>query len=86
MIPLDNKGQISLSREGPVREFNSLSLRPSTNLSPIRNGSGGVQNIVGMMPASSMDNQLKLRQLEMNLLDFKGAVDRRLVAFNEDMP
>ena len=76
-----------MSREGPVREFNSLSLRPSTNLSPIRNGAGGgVSNIVGMMPTSSMDNQLKLRQLEMSLLDFKGTVDRRLVAFNEDMP
>ena len=38
VIPLDNKGQISLSKDGPQREFNSMSLRPNSNLSPIRPG------------------------------------------------
>ena len=33
VIPLDSKGQISLSRDGPVREFNSLSLRPMRSAS-----------------------------------------------------
>jgi hypothetical protein len=37
VVPLESKGQISLSREGPTRGFNAaLSLRPSSNLSPLR--------------------------------------------------
>ena len=39
VIPLDNRGQINLSKEGPIREFsNALSLRPTSNLSPLRAG------------------------------------------------
>lgn len=90
VIPLDNKGQINLSREGPVREFNSQSLRPNSNLSPIR-GSGGqeINSAAALQIASGQHNvemQVKLRQLEMNLLDYKSSIDRKIIQFNEDMP
>ena len=32
------------------------------------------------------DQALKVRSLEMNLIDFKGQIDRRLNSFQEEMP
>ena len=33
-----------------------------------------------------MDTQVKLRQLEMNLLDIKGGIDRKMIQFSEEVP
>ena len=30
--------------------------------------------------------QLKVRQLEMNLLDFKGTIDRKMLAITDELP
>lgn len=85
VIPLNSKGQISLSKNGPQREFNAAySLRPNTNFSPIRAG----PDVAGLGPSSglSSDLQQKVRQLEMNLLDYKGTVDRKILAFSDELP
>ena len=81
VIPLDNRGQISLSRELNAQNF----LRPTSNLSPRL----GPYLTLGENPsqsAPSMDQMLKVRQLEMKLLDMKGLVDRKLLQFQEEVP
>ena len=65
-------------------------MRPNSNLSPIR-GSGGqeINSAAALQIASGQHNvemQVKLRQLEMNLLDYKSSIDRKIIQFNEDMP
>ena len=80
-MPLDNRNQISLSKEGPTRAFQSA-LRPQSNFSPVRAGG----DFVTMPSSQHIDLQLKVRQLEMNLLDFKSLVDRKLMVLSEEIP
>ena len=61
-----------------------MSLRPNSNLSPLRSGGNSAIHLQGGV--RDMDTQVKLRQLEMNLLDIKGGIDRKMIQFSEEVP